>query len=56
MEVEGIEFGFINSVVLYELRIEPGYGIEPLALECVIKGLSEVEVLQDYGSGPVWRS
>jgi hypothetical protein len=51
MVVEGVEFGFIEPMVLRQLGVEPGDGIEPLPLKGVVQGLPEIEILQLFRSG-----
>ncbi len=44
--VEGVELRLIEAVVLRQLGVEPGNGLEPLPLIGVVQGLAEIEVLQ----------
>jgi hypothetical protein len=44
--MKGVPLGLIDPVMKGQLGVEPGDGIEPLPLICVIKGLSEIKVLK----------
>ena len=54
--IKGIQFGFIDTMVLCQLGVESGDGIEPVLLKGVVKRLSEIKILQHLRSRCTGRS